>query len=1105
MKNQMRAETVAITVGPEPTPASVATRDDGARTESWAWHHAQHRWRKVAGVIVDAAWFVLLFVAAALMAPITLHSQTVPALSFAGTQTTVGSGLLYPYGVAADAKGNVFIADSTNNRVLEIPGNGGAQITIGSGLNTPLGVAVDGAGNVFIADDNNNRVVEVPADGSGQTTVGSGLNSPHGVAVDGAGDVFIADTVNNRVVEVPAGGGAQITIGSGLSFPFGVAVDGAGDVFIADLLNNRVVEVPAGGGAQITIGSGLNGPGGVAVDGAGNVFIADSFDNRVVEVPAGGSAQITISSGLNSPEGVAVDGTGDVFIADTFNNRILEVERFAGKFASANVCPAGKTSPAPCSQTLAMTYSVTTGGTVGGVNVLTQGAPNLDFTLASNTCKGQLTTGTSCTVNVKFTPKAPGLRMGAVQLLYGSGATQTVLASTPVYGNAQGPAIAFSPSTQTKLGSGLNGPYGVAVDAKGDIFVADSYNNQVVEIPAGGGAQTTIASGLSFPQSVAVDGAGDVFIADSNNSRVVEVPAGGGAPITVGTGLSYPTGVAVDGAGNIFIADLANSRVVEVTAGGTSEITIGNGFSFPEGVAVDGAGDVFVANTFLNNVVEVPAGGGAQITIGSGLTRPSGVAVDAAGDVFISDLGNSRVVEVPAGGGAQVNIATGLVLAYGLTLDAKGNLFIASESGNTVLELHRSAGPTLNFTSGVGNTSYSKSVTVQNVGNQFLNAVAPGLNIGTDFEQVPGTGTPADCIITFSLAPGTTCNISLVFTPPTINSFKSTVVVTDNALNATAAMQTINLNGTGEALLTPVVHVHGGPFVYNGLAESSSCTATGTGGVSVVGTCSFTYNGSTTAPASAGTYTVTASFNSANPFYGSATGTGKLLIEKAPLTVTANGAIFLQGGTFPTFTVSYAGFVNVETQTVLTGKLKITTTATPTSPLGNYPIVPSGLTAPNYKITFVDGTLAVLDSVGLSGTYTIQNLNSGLVLGVAGASTSQGANIVQWTANGGPDQNWTLTLGVKGAYLLHNVNSGYVMGVNGASTSPGANLIQWQSNGSADQEWLFTPIGSNWTVTNANSGLEMDIDGASMTPGAQAFQWTIDGSPSQVWTLVPVQ
>lgn len=1087
MKRQKRAKTTTMSVGSEPTLSSVAIRS--GNDSNVAGVPAVRRMRYVALI-------VLLLMGAAIVGPQALYSQTgAAALSFANAQNTVASGLDSAYGVALDTKGDVFL--TSGNYVLEYPVNGGAPTSIGSGLSSPSAVAVDGSGNVFIADVDNSRVVEVPANGGAQTTVGSGLSSPHGVAVDAAGDVFIADTANGRVVEVPVGGGTQTTVASGLTYPINVAVDAAGDVFVAGV--TQLLKVPVGG-SPVAIGSGFTSPQGVAVDAAGDLFVSDINNGNVVELPAGGGAQIAIAGGFNEPHQLAVDGAGDVFITDTFNNRVVEVERFVVKFANANVCPTGKTSPAPCSQTLAINYNVTTSGTVASARALTQGTPGLDFTVASNTCKGQLTAGSSCTLNVKFAPKAPGLLMGAAQLLNGSGTTPTILATTFISGEGQGPAVAFFPSPQTAVGTGLLGPYGVAVDAKGDVFIADSDHNRVVEVPAGGGAQTTIASGIDFPQAVAVDGAGDVFIAGGYSNDVVEVPAGGGAQTTVGSGFNYPTGVAVDGAGNLFISDFGNNRVVELPNGGAAQTTIGTGLDFPGGVAVDGAGDVFIADIYNNRVLEVPAGGGAQFTVGSGLSQPYSVAVDPAGDVFIADVGNNRVVEVPADGSAQITLDSGLVFAYGVAADAKGDVLIASESANTVVYLHRSEAPTLSFTSGVGKASYSQQVTVQSVGNQPLSAVTPGIKVGTDFDQVPGPGTPADCTSKFSLMPGATCNLSFTFTPPSTGSVKGTAVLTDNSLNAAAATQTITLNGTGDALLTPAVHVTGGPFVYNGLAESASCTATG-GGAPVPGSCTFTYNGSTNQPVNAGTYTVIASFTSTDPYYGNATGTGKLTIDKAPLTVTANGVIYLQGTTFPTLTVNYVGFVDGQTQTVLTGTLKITTTATTSSAVGNYPIVPSGLTAPNYKITFVNGTLAVMGPTGLSGTYAIQNVNSGLLLGVLGASTAEGADIVQWSSTGSLDQQWTLTLAANGAYLIHNVNSQYVIGVFGASTSQGATLVQWQSNGSPDQEWQFAPVGSNWIITDVNSGLKMDIQGASTANGAQAFQWPLDGSPSQLWTL----
>ena len=384
-------------------------------------------------------------------------------------------------------------------------------------------------------------------------------------------------------------------------------MDGAGDVFIADNNNSRVVEVPAGGGAQTTVGSGLILPVRSGGGWSGRCLHRGYQSYRVVEVPAGGGAQTTVGSGLNLPYGVAVDGAGDVFIADTYNNRVVEVQRVSVNFGSVNICPGEQTSPAPCSQTFTLNYNVAAATTFGTISVVTQGTPNLDFTLSSGTCTGTISAGSSCTVNVTFAPRAPGVRMGAVQLADDLG---DLLVTTMVHGQGQGPAIAFEPGVQTTVSaSGLNQLLGVAVDAAGDVFIADTYNSpaRVVKVPAGGGAQTTVGSGLCAPTGVAVDGAGNVFIADYCNYRVVEVPAGGGPQTIVPvSGLSKPHGVAVDGAGDVFITDYFNSRVVEVTPSGVQTTVPASGLSEPIAVAVDGAGDVFIADP-----VQQPRGGGS--------------------------------------------------------------------------------------------------------------------------------------------------------------------------------------------------------------------------------------------------------------------------------------------------------------------------------------------------------------------------------------------------------------------------------------------------------------------------------------------------------------
>ena len=107
--------------------------------------------------------------------------------------------------------------------------------------------------------------------------------------------------------------------------------------------------------------------------------------------------------------------------------------------------------------------------------------------------------------------------------------------------------------TQITVFGGFDRPIGVAVDAAGDVFVADQGNSQVVKF-APNGAQTTVGSGFTTPAGIAVDNAGDVFIADSTKDQVVEVTPSG-QQTTVGSGLNQPFGAAVDARGNVFIAD----------------------------------------------------------------------------------------------------------------------------------------------------------------------------------------------------------------------------------------------------------------------------------------------------------------------------------------------------------------------------------------------------------------------------------------------------------------------------------------------------------------------------------------------------------------------
>ncbi|HUN31365.1 MAG TPA: hypothetical protein VMU95_05040 [Trebonia sp.] len=369
--------------------------------------------------------------AAGLSAGLSASAAASPVLkTLTYTSTGPGGGLYHPVGVAA-ANGTVYVSNSGANIVAAIA-NGTTTTAFAGSLSAfgehgdngqatsaslyhPGGLAVDASGDVFIADSGDNVVRKVTPAGVISRTAGTGtaglgfsgpvgfpatlssLDHPQNVAVNAQGDVFIADTYNNRVLKVTpqgkvttvAGDGAagysgdgRLAVFSQLNEPTGLAVDAQGNLYIADSSNNVIRRVDAKTGIITTVagdyaadkasgglggfsGDGgpatsarLNAPQGVAVDGAGDLFIADTFNNAIREVtPAGVISTVVNSSAqpggesngaaptaskLNTPYGVAIDQSTDtLYIADTNNSKIAAVTSLAQSGDAA-----GPTAPA---------------------------------------------------------------------------------------------------------------------------------------------------------------------------------------------------------------------------------------------------------------------------------------------------------------------------------------------------------------------------------------------------------------------------------------------------------------------------------------------------------------------------------------------------------------------------------------------------------------------------------------------------------------------------------------------------------------------------------------------------------------------------------------
>ncbi len=613
------------------------------------------------------------------------------------TDGTAGAAKFnYPNGVAVDASGNVYVGDAANDTIRKISpaqvvttvagkaGIAGSADGIGSAARfySPTCVAVDAAGNVYVSDAGNQTIRKITPAGMVTTMAGlagvagsaDGVGSsarfrgPEGIGVDLAGNIFVADLQNQTIRKISpqgvvttlagqAGSAGDVdATGSAARFntPWGLAVDKDGLLYVADDSNKSIRLVKPTGEVTTLAGNTVPGPQtdgtgigarfldplGVAIDGSGNVYVADSFGSIILKgfppqtappplthltytfttmagtaVNRGATDGTAGGASFAAPAGAAVDVAGNVFVADWGNHEIRKL-------------------------------------TPSGVVTTLAGNPKLHIPSF-----GQDGNGSAAWF---VAPVALALD-SAGNLYVADSAGQTIRKVTPagsvttLAGNATN-IVGGYPTGGSSDGFGLNAqftsPSGVAVNAGGMIYVADTGNHTIRQITpeglvttlAGTAGSRGSADGIGptarfyDPGGLGIDGAGNIYVADQGNSTIRRVSPDGAVITVAGVAGTFghqdgpvktalfetPVAVALDSIGNIFVAETGYDAIRLITPAGQVTTIAGDGsaidiFGRPIGGSADGAG----ANARFDG--------------------PRGLAVDRSGFVYVADSNNSTI------------------------------------------------------------------------------------------------------------------------------------------------------------------------------------------------------------------------------------------------------------------------------------------------------------------------------------------------------------------------------------------------------------------------------------------------------------------------------
>ena len=703
-----------------------------------------------------------------------------------------------PDGLVLDGSGNLYVADASNHRIRKIDSEGMITTIAGTGesgyggdggpaaeaqLRFPYGLALDGSGNLYVADASNHRIRKIDSEGMITTIAGTGesgyggdggpaaeaqLGFPYGLALDGSGNLYVPDSTNNRVRVIrPPGERNPVTqefphFANGdatLSDLVLVNVDtktitpvvrfygSTGDPISADSVVDLTDDLEFAADGALTVKAGIKPLGERTISTHGRGALSSGSVRVVSDGYVGGFLRF---------DSMAV-GVAGVGAADPLNDALFPARRKEGGIntgaAVRNLASEAVTLTCHLMQSgnvleTAMVELAADGQQARFINELFPDADTSAFegSVRCTAPEGKKFTGVALEMDIRnriFTTLPivtvdAGLR-GDVDEPYiftfaGTGESG--------YGGDGGPA------TEAQLSS----PLGLVLDGTGNLYVTESVKGLIRRIDPEGVITTIAGTGergyggddgpaaeaqLGSAVGLALDGSGNLYVADGSNHRIRKIDSQGVITTIAGTGergyggddgpaaeaqLDLPTGLALDGSGNLYVADGRNHRIRKIDSQGVITTIAGTGergyggddgpaaeaqLYFPYGLALDGSGNLYVADSRNHRIRKIDSEGVITTIAGTGewgyggddgpaaeaqLYSPYGLALDGSGNLFVTDAANHRIRKIDSEGMITTIAGTGesgyggdggpaakaqFRFPYGLAVDGSGNLFVA--------------------------------------------------------------------------------------------------------------------------------------------------------------------------------------------------------------------------------------------------------------------------------------------------------------------------------------------------------------------------------------------------------------------------------------------